>query len=213
MDLGLPEDSIHLRGSILYAHPRPDSDLDLSIVGKENFAAYIDLIEQARGVKVMPPSEVERNVDLLSGVCPLPKNELVVHVRRRKTKLHFDDVPVSVKCVRSDADVKKEIPDFSLVRASNLGESIIQGTVLEASASCCYPVEFEVEAISPEGHQVSSILCFESLFAEFLLPGESFEAKGIIQKIKIGNNACHYRLILGTRELVGKEYLRGTDLR
>lgn len=208
MDLGLPEDSIHLRGSILYAHPRPDSDLDLSIVGKENFAAYIDLIDQAHGVKVMPPSEVERNVNLLSGVCPLPKNELVMHVSRRKTKLHFDGVPVSVKCVRSGADVKREIPDFSLIRASNLGETTLQGTVLEASASCCYPVEFEVDAISSEGHQVSSILCFESLFAEFLLPCESFEAKGIVQKVNIGNNAPVYRLILGTRELAGEEYLR-----
>lgn len=213
MGLGLPEDSIHLRGSILYAQPRPDSDLDLSIVGKENFSSYIDVIDEARGVKVMPPSEVERNVDLLSGVCPLPKNELVKHVRRRKTKLHFDGVPVSVKCVRSDTEVKREIPSFPLVKASNLGETTLQGTVLEASASCCYPVEFDVDAISSGGNQISSILCFESLFAEFLLPGESFEAKGMIQEVNIGNNTPVYRLILGTRELVGKEYLRGTDLR
>lgn len=213
IDLGLSEDSIHLRGSILYAQPRPDSDLDLSIIGKENFALYLDLIGEAPGVEVMPLAELNRNVDLLAGICPLSKEELIPHIRRRKTKLHFEGIPVSVKCVRSDTEVEEEIPDFSLMRVTNLGEAIIRGTVLDASSSCCYPVEFGVAAGDAQGRKISTVLCFESLFAEFLLPGESFEAKGVVQEVIVGTDSPAYRLILGTRELAGKEYLRRTNPR
>ncbi|MFX0115490.1 MAG: hypothetical protein ACFFB3_13160 [Candidatus Hodarchaeota archaeon] len=208
IDLGLPEDSLHLRGSILYARPRPDSDLDLSIIGKKNFATYLELIDQAPGVGVMPSTEINRNVALLAGVCPLPRDELIPHVRRRKTKLVFEGIPVSIKCVRSDTEVRKEIPKFSLIRTTNLGEAIIHGTVLDASSSCCYPVEFEVDALDGNDRRISTILCFESLFAEFLFPGETFEARGVVQEVVVGNDSPVYRLMLGTRELAGKEYLR-----
>ena len=208
VDLGIPEDSIHLRGSLLYSKPRPDSDLDISIVGKATFATFLEVIEEATGVKIMPDAEIKRNVGILSGICPLSEDELVLHVSRRKTKLHFEGIPVSVKCVRSNDEVERDFAHFSSIQATNVGEAIIHGVVTDASASCCYPVEFGVEAIDAEEHQISTILCFESLFAEFLLPGESFEARGVVQEVRLGKNPPNYRLILGTRELAGKEYLR-----
>ncbi len=208
IDLGLPEESIHLRGSILYSQPREDSDLDISIEGKKIFKRYLEVIHQAPGVSVMPPSEVERNVNLLAGVCPLSKDHITFNIRRRKTKLTYGNIPVSVKCIRSDYEIRNEVPVFSSIKARNLNPTRITGIIKDASASCCYPVEYKISAKNNQGYEVTTIYCFESLFAEFLQIGEYFEAYGILQEILIKDNPKTYRLILGTRELAGKEYLR-----
>ena len=156
----------------------------------------------------MPESEVKRNISLLERICQLPRKTISFHIRRRKTKLNFENIPVSVKCIRSNHEIKVEIPEFSKIKANNIGPARITGTVIDSSASCCYPVEFTIKAKTNKNQEVSSIYCFESLFAEFLKTEEIFEAYGILQEIIIKNEPNSYRLVLGTRELEGKEYLR-----
>lgn len=206
-NLGFKLEDMGVRGSILYGSPRPDSDIDITIFGKDKMHYFREHIDECPGITVMSPLEVERVSEFLKNISPLSMEEIVSQVSKRKTKLNIEGIPISIKCVRSEKDIEEDIPAFKTVSCKTLGPAIVKGTVTDSSASLCYPVEYRIKDESPE-RNVEEILCLESLFAEFVEEGDIIEAKGVLQEVELDGRKRYRRVVLSTVELAGQEYIK-----
>lgn len=206
-NLGFKLEDMGIRGSMLYGSPRPDSDIDITIFGKDKMRYFREHIDECSGITVMPPLEVERLAEFLKNIYPLSMEEIVPLLSKRKTKLDIEGIPISIKCVRSEKEIEEDIPVFKTVSCKTLGPAIVKGTVTDTSASLCYPVEYRIKDESPE-RNVEEILCFESLLAELVEEGDIIEVKGILQEVELDGRKRYRRIVISTVELAGKEYIK-----
>jgi predicted nucleotidyltransferase len=206
-NLGFKFEDMGVRGSILYGSPRPDSDIDITIFGKDKMRYFREHIDECPGITVMPLLEVERVSKFLKNISPLSMEEIVPHVAKRKTKLNIEGIPISIKCVRSEKEIEEDIPVFKTVSCKTLGPATVKGTVTDTSASLCYPVEYRIKDESPE-RNVEEILCLESLFAEFIEEDDTIEVKGVLQEVELDGRKRYRRIVISTVELAGKEYIK-----
>ena len=167
-------------------------------------------IDECPDIAVMPPLEVERVSEFLKKISPLSMEEIVPQVSKRKTKLHIEDVPISIKCVRSEKDIEEDIPVFKTVSCKTKGPVIVRGTVTNSGANLCYPVQYCIKDVSPE-RNVEEILCLESLFAEFAEEGDNIEVKGVLQEVELDRVKKWRRVVISTVELAGQEYIKKID--
>lgn len=198
---GVPQRAIGVTGSVLLGLHRPGSDLDLTIHGREAFAAAREALGRLLLAGVLEPlstAEWRRvykrrapSVDFLT---------FLAHESRKQTRALFDGVRVDLTMVSPPPPAGAR--DAGAWR--ELGRATLEATVTDDEAAFDYPARFALD--HPE---VRELLVYTNTYVGQARAGERVSAAGMLERHADGR----HRVVIGTSREAPGEHLRVLDLR
>jgi predicted nucleotidyltransferase len=206
-------------GSILLDIHNPRfSDIDLTVYGLENSHALKKTLSK---LYTEPNSSVNRfKGSTLSDWCkkktqhfPLsPEDAERVYARKWNIGL-FNSVPFSIHPTKLEEELTEEYGDKTF---SPQGQATIRAVVADDSESLFLPCVYKVRDVEMmEGRRecgdISEVVSYESLYDSLAENGEKIIAKGKLERILDNrNDNVYYRLLVGSPEGKGEEYIKPT---
>ncbi|HPT18425.1 MAG TPA: nucleotidyltransferase domain-containing protein [Methanothrix sp.] len=193
---GVPRDQMGITGSMLIGLHGPSSDIDFVVYGPHWWLAR-DILSQAKAQGTIDDLDDETWRKIYRKRKPeIVFEEFVRHERRKGNRGMVDGTYFDLLFTR----------DWSQIRPHPAGKpagiATIEARVVNADFSFDSPAIFGLD--HPE---VKEIFCFSHTYAGQALPGETIEAKGMLEEIPGG-----LRMVVGTTREARGEWIRSLSL-
>ncbi len=215
---GVPAEFFGVTGSLLLDIHQPKfSDLDVTVCGIENSWLLHKALSENRDSE-MPMKRLEDKALKEWGIrkaaqYPLsPADALKIYERKWNLGV-FEDTWVSIHPVKLQSDVTVE---YGEVTYHPCGQVTIRAVVRDNTDCLFLPSVYKLEDVEvlegPQLGKVTELVAYESLYDSLAENGETIQAKGKLERVtEEGSNREHYRVLVGSAEGGGKEYIKLVD--
>jgi len=210
----IPIDDLGVTGSILIKIHQPFSDIDLIVYGRESALKAKEALRELykdpkKGVQGLPRQRFEDLLERRQRLFCLSKSDAEVVCARKWNRGLFKGREFSIHPVKKEDEVREFFGEFSY---KPLGLATIRGVVADASESLFMPSKWLVEdvefmsGVSVEG--LREVCSYEGLYMGVVDSGERFEARGKVEAVYRRGELSHYRLLIGSPEARGLDYVK-----
>jgi len=215
---GVPKESFGVTGSLLIdIHQPAFSDLDVTVYGlNDSWALHKALTEKRSSglpMKRLEGKALEEWCIKKAEQYPLSPAEASKIYQRRWNLGFFEDRWVSIHPVKLESEVTEEYGQKSYVP---YGQVTIQAVVNDNTDSLFLPATYQIEDVKLLAGQqlgdVTEVVSYESLYDSLAENGETIQARGKLERVsEKGTRLEHYRVLVGSPEGKGKEYIKLVD--
>ena len=209
------ESSFGVTGSLLLDIHQPRfSDIDIIVYGTSdswNLKRALDgNVDSEMLLRRLKGQALKNWCVKKSQQYPLSVKDALKLSKRKWNLGFFEDKWVSIHPVKLESDVKKEYGQETYVP---YGQVVIQAVVCDNNDSIFLPATYKIGDVKfIEGSHfanVSEVVSYESLYDSLAQKGERLQVKGKLERvIEKSNNRQHYRVLVGSAEGKGKEYIK-----
>jgi len=215
---GVPEGSFGVTGSLLLDIHQPKfSDLDVTVYGvKDSWALHRALSENRNSE--MPMKRLKGKA--LKDWCikkakqyPLSPAEASKIYERKWNLGVFEHRWVSIHPVKLESEVTEEYGEATY---HPCGQVTIRA-VVRGNTDCLFlPSVYKIEEVKvlegPQLGKVTEVVSYESLYDSLAENGELIQARGKLEQVsEKGTSRKHYRVLVGSPEGKGNEYIKLLD--
>lgn len=213
-EAGIRIEDLGVTGSLLIGIHQPFSDIDLVVYGRESAMKVRDALlrlykEPKRGIKELPKERFEELLERRQRFFYLSRREAEIICSRKWNRGFFKGKDFSIHPVKREDEVKEVFGEFVY---KPIGLATIRGVVVDSSESIFMPSRWfveDVESISGLNVEGLTELCsYEGLYIGVVHEGEEFEARGKVEAVYRRGRLSHYRLLIGSPEARGQDYLK-----
>ena len=215
---GISEWSFGVTGSILLDIHKPEfSDLDVTVYGVKTSWALHKALTENRGSQTLM-SRLEGNAlkkwsTKKAKTYPLTAAEASKIYERKWNLGVFEDRWVSIHPVKLESEVTEEYGEKFY---HPCGQVTIQAVVGDNTGSIFLPAVYKIEDVKvldgPQFGNVTEVVSYESFYDSLAENGEKIQAKGKLERAtKKGTSQEHYRVLVGSPEGKGEEYIKLVD--
>jgi predicted nucleotidyltransferase len=215
---GVPDESFGVTGSLLLDIHQPIfSDIDITIYGVQNSWALRNALTE-NSTSEMPTKR-------LSGKCleewcskkakkyPFPPTEASKMYERKWNLGIFEDTWFSIHPVKLESEVAERYGQKTYYPR---GQVTIRAVVRDNTDSLFLPSIYHLEEVEvldgPLLGKITEVISYDSLYDSLVENGESIVAKGKLERVlERRNHREHYRVLIGSAEGEGKEYIKLWD--
>lgn len=210
----VPLEDLGVTGSLLIDIHQPFSDIDLVVYGRESAVKVRETLlklyrEPKRGIEGLPRERFEELLDRRQRLFYLSKSEAEIICSRKWNRGFFKGKDFSIHPVKKESEVKETFDELSY---KPIGLATIRGVIADSSESIFMPSRWlieDVEVISGVTVEGLTELCsYEGLYMGVVEEGEMFEARGKVEAVYRRGKFDHYRLLIGSPEARGRDYLK-----
>ena len=211
---GISKDMFGVTGSLLLGIHNPKfSDIDVTVYGlKNNWLLKDSLTKTSAGIplKRLVGKALEDWCDKKAKCYPLTPAEALKLYERKWNLGFFEGTWVSIHPINLENEVTDK---YGQKTNSPYGQVTITGVVCENTDSIFLPAIYEIKDVDimegPQQVKITEVLSYESLYASLAEKGETIQVKGKLEKVEEkGSNRQHYRVLVGSAEGNGKEYIK-----
>ncbi|MEM4576399.1 MAG: nucleotidyltransferase domain-containing protein [Candidatus Nezhaarchaeales archaeon] len=201
-------------GSLLIGIHQPFSDIDLVVYGRDNAMkvreTLVRLYEEPRGgIERLPKERFKELLERRQRLFYLSKRDAEVVCTRKWNRGFFKGKDFSIHPVKKESEVKEVFGEFTY---KPVGLATIRGVVLDSSESIFMPSKWlvgDVEVLNgPIVEGLTELCSYEGLYMGIVEEGEKFEARGKVELVYWRGKLDHYRLLIGSPEARGQDYLK-----
>ncbi|MEM0217859.1 MAG: hypothetical protein QXP47_03090 [Candidatus Nezhaarchaeales archaeon] len=213
-EAGISINDLGITGSLLIDIHQPFSDIDLIVYGRDGAMkvkeALLKLYEEPKKrIERLPKDRLEELMERRQRLFYLSRNDVEVICSRKWNRGFFKGKEFSIHPVKRDDEVEEVFGEFTY---KPIGLAIIRGIIVDSSESMFMPSRWLVSEVkSLCGVKVEGLteLCsYEGLYVGVVNEGEMFEAKGKVEAVYHRGKLDHYRLLIGSPEARGQDYLK-----
>lgn len=213
-EAGVQLNDLGVTGSLLIGIHQPFSDIDLVVYGRESAVKVREALlklykEPKRGIGGLPKERFEELLERRQRLFYLSKSEAEIICSRKWNRGFFRGKDFSIHPVRKEDEVKEFFGELSY---KPVGLATIRGVVVDSSESIFTPSRWLVEDVeNVSGVRVEGLseLCsYEGLYMGVVDEGEMFEARGKVEAVYRRGRFDHHRLLIGSPEARGQDYLK-----
>jgi hypothetical protein len=206
---GVRSQDLGVTGSILIGLHNPElSDINLLVYGAENARAVRAALRGGRSPRIhrLGRDLIERWVGEMVQWFPLTVEEARYNVSRRWNYGLFGTRFFGIHPTRSDAEIHECYGDHVYRGAGGARiRAIVSGTEEALFQPAVYQVaEVQVLEGDPAAAAVRQIVCYEGRYRDVAGDGQQIEAYGKLERV----DGAPRRLVIGTTQLQGAEYLK-----
>jgi len=215
---GVSEDSFGVTGSLLLDIHQPKfSDLDVIVYGvKDSWLLHKALSENRDSgmpMKRLEGKALEEWCIRKAEQYPLSPAEAAKIYERKWNLGVFEDKRVSIHPVKLESEVTGEYGEATY---RPCGQVTIRAVVCNNTDCLFLPSVYQLKEVEVlEGSQVgkvTEVVSYESLYDSLAENGETIQAKGKLERVtKKGTSREHYRVLVGSPEGKGREYIKLED--
>ena len=212
---GVPLSSFGVTGSLLLDIHQPSfSDVDIIVYGTEESWKLKNALTEKRGtdlpMKRLEGTKLEEWCTKKAKEYPMSVDEALKLYERKWNLGFFEDRWVSIHPVKTEKEVTEKYGETTYRPA---GQVKIEATVTDNTDSLFLPATYNVEDVTfLDGNQlskVSEVVSYEGLYDSLAENGERIQVKGKLEKVTLTKtNEHHYRVLVGSAEGKGKEYMK-----
>ncbi len=215
---GVREESFGVTGSLLLDIHQPKfSDIDVTVYGVKDSWLLHKALSENRYSK-MPMRRLEEKA--LKEWCtrktrqyPLSPAEASKIYERKWNLGVFEDKWVSIHSVKLESEVTGE---YGKLTYHPCGQVTIRAVVRNNTDSLFLPSVYKIEEVEvlegPQLGKVTEVVSYESLYDSLAENDETIQAKGKLERVtEKGTSREHYRVLVGSPEGKGKEYIKLRD--
>ena len=215
---GVPEGSFGVTGSLLLDIHQPNfSDLDVTVYGLKDSWVLHNALSENRNSE-MPMKRLEGKA--LKDWCikkakqyPLSPAEASKIYERKWNLGVFEDTWVSIHSVKLESEVSEEYGEATY---HPCGQVTICAVVRDNIDCLFLPSVYKIEEVDilegPQLGKVTEVVSYESLYDSIAENGEIIQARGKLEQVsEKGTSRKHYRVLVGSPEGKGKEYIKLLD--
>ena len=195
VDAGASGDRIGLGGSLLLGAQHAESDIDLVVYGRGDFAAARRALGAAvRAGQLQALDRAQWEAVWLRRGPDIGLEEYVRAETRKQNKALVEGTRVDLTLV---VDRDEEVPERGPFR--KLGKIVVRAEVVDVVAAFDHPARYRVKS-----EEVSEVVSFTPTYAGQALAGEMIEASGWLEQDSVGAR----RVVVGTSREAGGEYVK-----
>ena len=215
---GVPEASFGVTGSLLLDIHQPKfSDLDVTVYGVNDSWALHRALSENRNSE-MPMKRLKGKA--LKDWCikkakqyPLSQAEASKIYERKWNLGVFEHRLVSVHPVKFESEVTEEYGEATY---HPCGQVTIRVVVRDNTGCLFLPSVYKIEEVKvlegPQLGKITEVVSYESLYDSIAENGEIIQAKGKLEQVsEKGTSRKHYRVLVGSTEGKGNEYIKLQD--
>ena len=212
---GVSEKSFGVTGSLLLDIHQPSfSDIDVIVYGKKESWALKNALTTNRksksNMKYLEGKALQDWSLKKSKYYPLTTKEAMKLYERKWNIGFFEDKYVSIHPVKIESEVTEKYEEKNYIP---YGQVKLKAVVDDNIGSLFLPATYlikDVEFLSSQQlENVTEIVTYESLYDSLAENGEKIEVKGKLEKIiEKRKNRQHYRVVVGSAEGKGLEYIK-----
>ncbi|MEM2882988.1 MAG: hypothetical protein QXJ86_00970 [Nitrososphaerales archaeon] len=217
---GVPKDAFGLTGSILLKIHNPSfSDIDLVVYGRENSLKVRDALltlynEPQSGLTRLQGSDLERWCAEKAQAYPISASEAAYIYSRKWGYALYKGTTFSIHPIRLDGEV-----DFvyGSERFRGLGFARIRACVEHVVEDLYTPYTYQVSSVRVEegerNWEISKVSSYEGFYGSIAYEGEDIVAYGKVEEVNRKTGEKYLRLVIGSPEANGKDYLKPVRLK
>jgi len=215
---GVSEGAFGVTGSLLLDIHQPNfSDLDVTVYGLKDSWVLHNALSENRNSE-MPMKRLEGKA--LKDWCikkakqyPLSPAEASKIYERKWNLGVFEDTWVSIHPVKLESEVSEEYGEATY---HPCGQVTICAVVRDNIDCLFLPSVYKIEEVDilegPQLGKVTEVVSYESLYDSIAENGETIQARGKLERVtEKGTSREHYRVLVGSPEGKGKEYIKLLD--
>lgn len=193
---GVPGSEMGITGSILVGLDGPSSDIDFVVYGPWWWKAR-EILEDAKRRGAIQDLDLVTWRKIYSKRKPQTSfEEFVLHEKRKGNRGMVDGIYFDLLFARDWSQIRTHAPGKAL------GQHRIVAKVIDAEFAFDSPAIYRLEH-----EEVKEIFCYSHTYAGQALPGETLEAKGVLEESVDG-----LRLVVGTTREAKGEWIRSLTL-
>jgi predicted nucleotidyltransferase len=193
---GVPDSEMGITGSILVGLDGPSSDIDFVVYGPWWWKAR-EILEDAKRRGAIQDLDLVTWRKIYSKRKPQTSfEEFVLHEKRKGNRGMVDGIYFDLLFARDWSQIRTHAPGKAL------GQHRIVAKVIDAEFAFDSPAIYRLEH-----EEVKEIFCYSHTYAGQALPGETLEAKGVLEESVDG-----LRLVVGTTREAKGEWIRSLTL-
>jgi predicted nucleotidyltransferase len=215
---GIPQTSFGVTGSLLLDIHQPTfSDLDITVYGTKNSWALQKALTKKRsnGMRMcrLEGDALKEWAIKKTENYPLTASEASKIYARKWNLGTFENRWVSIHPVKLENEVTEE---YGETIYQPIGQVTIQAVVCDNTDSLFLPAVYKIKDVTVlEGtayENINEIVSYESLYDSLAENDETIQAKGKLElATEKGSSNQHYRVVVGSAEGKGKEYIKMVD--
>ena len=211
----IPEESFGVTGSLLLDIHQPKfSDLDVTVYGVKDSWLLHKALSENRDSE-MPMKRLEGKT--LKEWCtrkaeqyPLSPAEALKIYERKWNLGVFGDKWVSIHPVKLESEVAGEYGETTY---HPCGQVTIRAVVSDNTDCLFLPSVYQLKEVEvlegPQLGKVTEVVSYESLYDSLAEKGETIRARGKLERVtEKGSSREHYRVLVGSPEGKGREYIK-----
>ncbi len=213
---GVSLESFGITGSMLLNIHKPEfSDMDVTVYGlKDSLRLKQSLIENySSSSSLVRRFEGSRLRDWCRSKAknfPLTENEALQIYKRKWNYGIFEGRVFSIHPIKIEQEVKVSYGDEAYYP---VGPIIIRAVVHNSTESLFLPATYTIKDVEiicgPKVEGIREVFSYEGLYSDLADVGQTLVVKGKLERVvKKGNNHDHYRVLVGSPEGKGTEYVK-----
>lgn len=214
---GISEENFGVTGSILLDIHNPRfSDIDITIYGKKNSWILKNTLNSAKSgdsIKRLNGKALQNWVFKKTLYYPLTSADASKIYKRKWNLGIFENTSFSIHPIMLEHEITEK---YGQKRYDPSGQITIRAVVSDNIDSLFLPAIYKIRDVNAlKGKQnclITEIITFETLYVSIFENGETIEAKGKLELVtEKESNRQHYRVVVGSAEGKGKEYIKLVD--
>ncbi len=220
--LGIEEASMGITGSLLWGSQHADSDIDIVIYGIKNTQRFIrnvaDMLKKSTSIHSPPPEFIEHHANTLAKKTGLNLELTKQYIAKKSHYLYYKNRFLSLGFVPTPEEISHIYETYSF---RTLAPIKVTARILDDQSGYFYPGEYRIEAewlaiqgtpkevppVEEVAKNLTTLLLMEREISGYYFPGDVVEIQGMLQAVKDGSQN-NFQVMVGTRELYGKEWVR-----
>ncbi len=205
---GISPNDLGVTGSILIGlHDPVFSDIDLLVYGLESARKVREALREGRSPRIrrFDRRQADQWCRRVTERFPLSLEEAWYIAGRRWNYGFYGERYFSIHSTRTDAEITEQYGDH-IYRSRGLARI---RTVVGAEESLFMPATYRVEDVQvlegdPDAAEVREVISYEGLYCDVADAGQGIEAQGKLESV----DGETRRLVIGTTQLEGEEYIK-----
>lgn len=217
---GLDAEDFGVTGSLLAGIHKPNfSDIDLVVYGRKEALRLKRILmslyrERAASIKRLPQPTLSEWAREKASIHPVSFREALQFYRLKWNYGIFEKYIFSIHPVRRDDELTERYGDRTY---KPLGIDVIVGRVSDVSESMFLPHTYGISKVKSTSERrlggLKEVVSYEGFYHLDLHPGERVIARGKIEQVTDRRRQSeHLRLVVGSLEANGKDFLKPYDL-
>jgi predicted nucleotidyltransferase len=142
---------------------------------------------------------------------PLTENEALQIYKRKWNYGIFKGTLFSIHPTKTEQEIDMVYGDETYC---GVGSIIVRVKISDAEESIFLPAKYQVKDVDildgPKVEGIKEVVSYEGLYSDVADTGQTIIAKGKLERVKTKVNKEHYRVLVGSIEGKGKEYIKST---
>ncbi|MCW4016528.1 MAG: hypothetical protein NWF06_09175 [Candidatus Bathyarchaeota archaeon] len=201
-------------GSLLLDIHNPNfSDIDITVYGVKNSWALKDALtklDTKAPLKRLLGTALKEWCTKKAQYYPLTPEEALTLYQRKWNLGLFEGTWVSIHPIKLESEVTEK---YGQKTYNPCGQVTIQAVVSDNTDSLFLPAVYQIKDVEfidcQQWGPITEVVAYETLYDSLAENGETIQVKGKLEKVtKTGTRQQHYRVLVGSAEGKGKEYLK-----